>query len=115
MTKGEIKPHKNGYYMERRDPRFENKMMHFIHVYKDLELIDQLPHDVRESRTLPYDEKPGIQAIKNISAQLKPVPDVYSSFAEDDEYKRFLFWEELTFIPGRYMPWFGIDIAVENS
>ena len=38
--------------------------------------------------TVSYDEKPGIQAIKNIAPQLQPVPHLYSNIGRDHEYKR---------------------------
>jgi len=37
---------------------------------------------------MSYDEKPGIQAIKNIAAELMPVVNQYSSRGRDYEYKR---------------------------
>ncbi len=86
--KNEIKPHKIRYYLERRDPKFEDKMTDILHVYKDVEMINQAPGETRESATISYDEKPGIQAIKNISAQLQPVPGKYTSIGRDYEYKR---------------------------
>jgi len=38
--------------------------------------------------TLSYDEKPGIQAIKNIAPQLQPVPGKHQTVKRDHEYKR---------------------------
>lgn len=87
LSEGEIKPHKIRYYLERHDPQFEEKMTDILHVYKDVEMIN-MSSDERESATLSYDEKPGIQAIKNIAAQLQPVPGEYSTIATDYEYKR---------------------------
>lgn len=88
LTEGEIKPHKIRYYLERRDPKFEDKMADVLHVYKDVEILNQSPGIEKETTTLSYDEKPGIQAIKNIAAQLKPVPGEYSTISRDYEYKR---------------------------
>ena len=88
LNEGEIKPHKIRYYLERRDPKFEEKMTDILHVYKDVEIINQSPNDERESTTLSYDEEPGIQAIKNIAAQLKPVPGEYPTISRDHQYKR---------------------------
>ena len=53
-------------------------------------MINQSPDNTqnRESTTVSYDEKPGIQAIKNIAAQLRPVPGKYSTIGRDYEYKR---------------------------
>jgi transposase len=88
LTEGEIKPHKIRYYLERRDPKFEDKMIDVLHVYKDVEILNCQPDTERETATLSYDEKPGIQAIKNIAAQLKPVPGEHATISRDYEYKR---------------------------
>ncbi len=40
LTQGEIRPHKIRYYVERRDPEFERKMVEVLHVYKDVEIIN---------------------------------------------------------------------------
>jgi transposase len=88
LTEGEIKPHKIRYYLERRDPKFEEKMTDVLHVYKDVEILNQSPEIERETTTLSFDEKPGIQAIKNIAAQLRPVPGEHSTISRDYEYKR---------------------------
>jgi transposase len=42
----------------------------------------------RQSVTLSYDEKPGIQALAGIAADLAPLPQLYSTVARDYEYKR---------------------------
>lgn len=88
LTEGEIKPHKIRYYLERRDPKFEEKMVDVLHVYKDVEILNESPDEKRETTTVSYDEKPGIQAIKNIAAQLRPVIGEYPTVARDYEYKR---------------------------
>ena len=89
LTEGDIRPHKISYYLERRDPRFDEKMIDVLCVYKDVEMINQSPDAYkRESTTVSYDEKPGIQAIKNIAAQLRPVPGEYPTVGRDYEYKR---------------------------
>ena len=88
LTEGEIKPHKIRYYLERCDPKLEDKMIDVLHVYKDVEILNCQPDTERETATLSYDEKPGIQAIKNIAAQLKPVPGEHATISRDYEYKR---------------------------
>ncbi|MCU0598344.1 MAG: IS630 family transposase [Desulfobacterales bacterium] len=88
LNEGDIKPHKIRYYLQRRDPKFEEKMTDILHVYKDVEMINQTPGDERESTTLSYDEKPGIQALKNIAVQLMPVPNMHPTISRDHEYKR---------------------------
>ena len=88
LSENEIKPHKIRYYLERRDPKFAEKMTDILHVYKDVEMINQSPDEERESATISFDEKPGIQAIKNIAVQLQPVPGEHPSIGRDYEYKR---------------------------
>jgi transposase len=90
LTEGAIRPHKISYYLEQRDPRFEEKMIDVLCVYKDVEMINRSPDIAgkRESTTVSFDEKPGIQAIKNIAAQLRPVPGEYPTIGRDYEYKR---------------------------
>ena len=88
LSKGSIKPHKISYYIERRDPEFEEKMANLLCLYKEVELINADSEKTRKNTTISYDEKPGIQAIKNIAPQLLPVPGKYSSLSRDYEYKR---------------------------
>jgi hypothetical protein len=86
LTEGDIKPHRIRYYLERRGPNFEDKMIAVLHVYKDVEILNCQPDIERETKTLSYDEKPEIQAIKNIAAQLRPVPGEYRPVSRDYEY-----------------------------
>lgn len=87
LSKSNIKPHKVSYYLEKRDPEFDKKMAQVLCVYKEVELqnISETPQN---EVAISYDEKPGIQAIKNIAADLLPVPGKYSSLSRDYEYKR---------------------------
>lgn len=95
LDKEGIKPHKVTYYLERRDERFEEKMAQVLSVYKEVQLINMSEAEqgiaselTRKHTTVSYDEKPGIQAIKNIAAQLLPVPGRYKTVGRDYEYKR---------------------------
>jgi len=95
LDKEGIKPHKITYYLERRDENFEGKMAQVLSVYKEIQLINTSEQGQegqvmpgRNHTTVSYDEKPGIQAIKNISAQLLPVPGRYKTVGRDYEYKR---------------------------
>lgn len=87
LSKSNIKPHKISYYLDRKDPDFEAKMAEVLCVYKEVEILNA-SQDQRRSVTVSYDEKPGIQAIKNIAAELLPVPDRYAARGRDYEYKR---------------------------
>ena len=71
LKKMDIKPFKIKYYLERKDPDFENKMQEVLLVYKQVEMqFDEngsiiIPEDGHITHTISYDEKPGIQAIAN--------------------------------------------------
>jgi transposase len=88
LSKSNIKPHKISYYLEKKDPEFDTKMASVLHVYKEVALINDNNICANKHTTVSYDEKPGIQAIKNIAAQLQPVPNTHSSIGRDYEYKR---------------------------
>jgi transposase len=92
LTQGEIRPHKIRYYVERRDPQFAPKMVEVLHVYKEVEIVNQelVQGTLKETPrvTISYDEKPGIQAIAVTTPDLPPAPNQYSSHLRDYEYKR---------------------------
>ena len=88
LSKGNIKPHKISYYLERRDEEFEVKMANVLKVYKEISLIHDGELEKPKQTTISYDEKPGIQAIKNIAPQLQPVPGKYDTLKRDHEYQR---------------------------
>jgi transposase len=87
LAKSNIKPHKISYYLERKDPEFEEKMANVLCVYKEVEMLNSTEGD-RTSVTVSYDEKPGIQALKNIAPDLLPVPHEHAAISRDYEYKR---------------------------
>jgi transposase len=78
--------------VERRDPEFEQKMAAVLHVYKEVEILNDglLRGAIREPGivTVSYDEKPGIQAIAQKTPDRPPVPGQYASHTRDYEYKR---------------------------
>ena len=89
LSQGNIKPHKVSYYLEKRDPEFDLKMANVLQVYKEIALINEgPPNENRKATTISYDEKPGIQAIKNIAPQLQPVVGQHQTLKRDHEYKR---------------------------
>lgn len=94
LNKAGIKPHKIRYYLERRDAEFDSKMAEVLAVYKEVEIINAEEEknanarDGRKTTVISYDEKPGIQAIKNIAAQLLPVIGKHATVGRDYEYKR---------------------------
>lgn len=89
----EIKPNKIRYYLERKDPEFDSKMHDVLLVYKQIEMCfdkdGSLAIDMDEPKTvtISYDEKPGIQAIKNTAPDLPPTQG-HGTVGRDYEYKR---------------------------
>jgi len=87
-----LRPHKVRYYVEKRDPNFEPKMANVLHVYKEVEISNEglIQGRLKELPmvTLSYDEKPGIQALANVSPEKPPVPDQQASLLRDYEYVR---------------------------
>lgn len=92
LTQGELKPHKIRYYVERRDPEFERKMVEVLHVYQEVEIINAglVEGSLKEPSvvTISYDEKPGIQALAPTTPDRPPKPNKFASHLRDYEYKR---------------------------
>ncbi|MBT4637721.1 MAG: IS630 family transposase [Deltaproteobacteria bacterium] len=88
LSKSSVRPHKISYYLDRRDPEFDSKMVQVLHVYKQVSMIKDNSADDLSSVYLSYDEKPGIQAISNIAPDLPPVPGKHPTVSRDYEYKR---------------------------
>lgn len=89
LKESSTQPHKMSYYLEKRDPQFDEKMAQVLMVYKEIEQFRKEPSTVeRRKTTISYDEKPGLQAIANIAADLPPQPGKYSTWSRDYEYKR---------------------------
>src|ERR1022692_3930790 len=67
LRQGALRPHKIRYYVERRDAAFETKMVPVLHVYKEVQIVNEyLLGKVGRHLgmvTISYDEKPGIQAL----------------------------------------------------
>ena len=90
LEESNIKPHRITYYLEKRDEQFEEKMEEILCVYKEVNIQNESLAEGAELEiiTLSVDEKPGIQAIKNIAPDLPPKPGVSNSISRDYEYKR---------------------------
>ena len=89
LTRGNIRPHKIRYYMERTDPEHEKKQAEVLHVYREVKILREEKEPGREMLTaiLSYDEKPGIQAISNIYPDKQP--DVENGFiSRNHDYRR---------------------------
>jgi transposase len=87
LTEHPLHPHKVAYYMEKRDPEFERKMAEVLCVYKEVNLRQETG-EKPSVITVSVDEKPGLQAIKNIAPDLQPKPGKRSRIMRDYEYKR---------------------------
>ena len=93
LEDNEIKPNKMKYYLVRKDPDFDKKKHDVLVVYKQVEMcFDEegnitIDMDEPKTVTVSYDEKPGIQALKNIAPDLPPTEE-HGKVARDYEYKR---------------------------
>jgi transposase len=84
-----VRPHKITYYLERRDPEFARKMADVLCVYREVAVWRAVgAPSASVVAVLSYDEKPGIQAIENVAADLPPVPGRHPTVARDYEYRR---------------------------
>ena len=86
-----LRPEKIRYYLEKRDPDFEEKMREVVMVYEEVSLATE--EGVRDQQgkqiiTVVVDEKPGVQALANTSPDLPPVPNKFPTIGRDHEYKR---------------------------
>jgi transposase len=89
LSAQQIKPHKVTYYLERRDPDFDKKMVQVLHVYQQVEwIVDNNELKPECTAILSYDEKPGIQAIGTTAPDLPPVPGKHATISRDHEYVR---------------------------
>lgn len=89
LSENSIKPHKIKYYLEKRDPDFDQKMQEVLIVYQEVNLQNDGNKDLNPAViTVSVDEKPGVQAIQSIAPDLPPQPNKYQGIARDYEYKR---------------------------
>lgn len=85
-----VQPHKIRYFTQGRDPEFEQKMNDVLIVYKEVNLQNEQSPEQKDLPiiTVSIDEKPGIQAIKNVRPDLPPVPGKRAYIARDSHYQR---------------------------
>jgi len=83
-------PHKVRYYTENRDPEFNQKMHDILVVYHQVNVQNEQLTSGQELPviTVSIDEKPGIQAIKNVAADLPPLPGRRPYLGRDYHYER---------------------------
>jgi transposase len=88
LSRHKLKPHKIRYYLQLRDPNFDERMTEVIQTYKQAQEARKNPRAYKGIVFLSYDEKPGIQAIATTAPDLPPVPGQYQTWSRDHEYKR---------------------------
>lgn len=88
LSRHKLKPHKIQYYLQLRDPHFDDRMKEVIKTYKQAMEARKNPKAYKSIVFLSYDEKPGIQAIANTAPDLPPHPQQYQTWSRDHEYKR---------------------------
>lgn len=88
-----LKPHRIRYYLEKKDPEFEEKSKEVLLLYKRVEMQIRFQETLETSSQphgmvfISYDEKPGIQAIGNIHPDRSPTKG-NGCTRRDYEYKR---------------------------
>ena len=92
LRQGELRPHKIRYYVEKRDPDFATRMASVLHVYKEVEIVNEYRRGEAGRQlgmvTISYDEKPGIQALATTTPDRPPVVGTHPSHLRDYEYVR---------------------------
>jgi transposase len=92
LAQEEVKPHKVRYYLEQRDPDFEEKMAELLCVYRQVKILKEAAASKKKPTDavaiISYDEKPRIQTIETTAPDLPPEPGVHATFAREQEYKR---------------------------
>jgi transposase len=85
-----IQPHKVHYFTENRDADFEAKMHDVLIVYQEVNVQNEQSETSQELPiiTVSIDEKPGIQAIKNMEPDLAPIPGKRAFIGRDYHYRR---------------------------
>lgn len=84
----EVRPHKVRYYLERRDPAFDERLVTVINVYRAAQQLQDVAPQEHRVAILSYDEKPGLQAIAPTAPDRPPQPGRHPTVQRDHEYKR---------------------------
>lgn len=85
LAEHELHPHRVTYYLQRRDPDFDAKMVQVLHVYHQVAFA--FDADDRPTVRWSYDEKPGIQALGTTAPDRAPQPG-QGTWQRDHEYVR---------------------------
>lgn len=81
-----MKPSRIRYYLERRDPDFEEKMKEVLMVYKETQIAIET-NTCNGTITISYDEKPSIQALR-CTVDDEPMTEGHGFIARDSDYIR---------------------------
>ena len=122
----EIKPHKVRYYLERRDPDFEQKMAEVLCVYREVQVLKKAVAEKAVKSSNPgkpvavvsYDEKPGIQAIATTAPNCRPCQAcmrLWLAIMSTNAMVRSACWLGLICSPARSTLSSEIAIAAESS
>ena len=89
LAHAKTRPQKIQYYLERRGPLCDVQSVHVLCVYKEVHLL-RAAHgeDASMIGYLSSDEKPGIQAMENLSPDRPPVAGAHECIARDHPYRR---------------------------
>lgn len=83
----DLKPFRIRYYLEKRDPEFDQKMKKVLMVYKETQIA--IETDSRDNTiTISYDEKPSIQAL-GCTVEDEPMTGGHGFIARDSDYIRY--------------------------
>jgi transposase len=92
LAENKLQPDKIKYYLEKRDPDFEEKMKNVLLVYQELQLInnnkEQNKSKSKSMVSVCVDEKPGVQALSNTAPDLACRPLEHEAIGRDYEYIR---------------------------
>ena len=92
LRQGELRPHKIRYYVENRDPDCDIQMANVLHVYKEVEIVNEYRRGEAGRQlgmvTISYDERPGMQALATTTPDRPPVVGTHPSHLRDYESVR---------------------------
>ena len=84
------KPHRVRYYLERKDPNFEEKRAEVLVVYQQVSMPAAKSTGTKPAvYSVSVDEKPGLQALGLRVPDLPPVAGPYAPLAPDYGYGRY--------------------------
>jgi transposase len=88
LQEQEVRPHKVRYYLERRDPAFDDRLAAVVEVYRAAQQLQDVAPEGHRVAILSYDEKPGLQAIAPTAPDRPPQRGRHPTVQRDHEYKR---------------------------